>query len=227
MFKKILLITGLVLPTIVLAEEVKIDSPVLQSLPSQELGQVILKFIPSASGTINWYTNANDTTFRWIDRKYIEITLDDGTVTSSRRAVYRGNVNGVKSTYLDNHVYEMPWLLTLQGDSLGKFGVDSVLFEPYIIGIHSQDETTCFGSTHENCDFKPFNSLKKAGISSKKICENQMGSGNFDIVYLLSKSGKKNTYGIWSQSLGSGGSSNSFTLDYSTSDSAVCKKVKS
>lgn len=161
MFKKILLITSLVLPTIVLAEEVKIDSPVLQSLPSQELGQVILKFIPSASGTINWYTNANDTTFRWIDRKYIEITLDDGTVTSSRRAVYRGNVNGVKSTYLDNHVYEMPWLLTLQGDSLGKFGVDSVLFEPYIIGIHSQDETTCFGSTHENCDFKPFNSLKK------------------------------------------------------------------
>ena len=125
MFKKILLITSLVLPTIVLAEEVKIDSPVLQSLPSQELGQVILKFIPSASGTINWYTNANDTTFRWIDRKYIEITLDDGTVTSSRRAVYRGNVNGVKSTYLDNHVYEMPWLLTLQGDSLGKFGVDS------------------------------------------------------------------------------------------------------
>lgn len=100
MFKKILLITSLVLPTIVLAEEVKIDSPVLQSLPSQELGQVILKFIPSASGTINWYTNANDTTFRWIDRKYIEITLDDGTVTSSRRAVYRGNVNGVKSTYL-------------------------------------------------------------------------------------------------------------------------------
>jgi hypothetical protein len=227
MFKKILLIASLALPTITFAESIQIDSPTLQSLPSQELGQVVLKFMPSTSDTVSWYTNANDTTFRWIDRKYTEITLDDGTVISSRRAVYRGKVNGVKSTYLDDRVYEMPWLLTLQGDSLGKFGVNSVSFEPYIIGIDSQDETTCFGSTHENCDFSPFNSLKKAGISYKKICENQMGYGNFDIVYLLSKQGKKNTYGIWSQSSGSGGSSNSFALDYSTSNAAVCKKVKS
>lgn len=227
MFKKALLTISLALPTIALAEEVQVSPPTLQSLPLQELGQVILKFMPSTSGTVNWYTNANDTTFRWVDNKYVETAFGDGTVHSSRRAVYRGSVNGVKSTFLEKRVYEMPWLLTLHGDSLGKFGVDSVSFYPYVMAADPQDEGLCFGSTHENCDFSPINSLKKTGISYRKICENQLGYGNFDIVYLLSKQGKKNTYGIWSGSSGSGGSSNSFALDYSTSNAAVCKKVKS
>ncbi len=121
----------------------------------------------------------------------------------------------------------MPWLVTLHGDALGKFGVDSVIFYPYVLASNPNVSGMCFGSTHENCDFTPFNSLKKVGISYKKICEKQMGADNFDIVYLLSKQGKKNTYAIWSQSSGSGGSSNSFTLDFSTSNAEVCKKVKS
>lgn len=227
MFTKTLLTISLALPTITFAEAFQIYPPTLQSLPSQELGQVVLKFMPSTSGTVNWSTNANDKTFRWIDSQYVETTIDDGTVRSSRRAVYRGNVNGVRSTFLEKRVYEMPWLLILNGDSLGKFGVDSVLFSPYQIATNPEDEGMCFGPTHENCSFSPFNSLKKAGISYKKICENKMGYDNFDIVYLLSKQGKKNTYGIWSQSSGSGGRSNFFKLDYSTSNAAVCKKVKS
>lgn len=226
MLKKTLLTISLALPTITFAQEIQVFPPTLQSLPSQELGQVVLKFMPSKSGAVNWYTNANDRTITWIDSKYEETTLNDGTVRSSRRAVYRGNVNGVKSTFLEKRIYEMPWLLTLNGDSLGKFGVSSVLFYPYVLAANPQDSGMCFGSTHENCEFSPFNSLKKSGISYKKICENQMGYGNFDVVYLLSKQGKKNTYGIWSQSSGSGGSSNSFALDYSTSNAEVCKKVK-
>ena len=225
--QKILLTINLALPTITFAETIQIYPPTLQSLPSQELGQVVLKFMPSTSGTVNWYTNANDTTFRWIDSQYAETTLDDGTVRSSRRAICRGNVNGVRSTFLEKRVYEMPWLLTLYGDSLRKFGVNLVLFYPYVMATNPEDEGMCFGPTHENCDFSAFNSLKQAGISYKKICENKMSYGNFDIVYLLSKQGRKNTYGIWSQSSGSGGSSNSFALDYSTSNTAVCKKVKS
>lgn len=227
MFKKIFLTISLALPTLSFAETIQVYPPVLQSLPSQELGQVVLKFMPSTSDKVNWYTNANDTTFIWIDSTYEETTLNDGTVRSSRRAAYRGNVNGVKSMFLEKRMYEMPWLLTLNGDSLGKFGVNSVSFEPYVMVAASQNTGPCFGQTHENCEFNPFNSLKKAGISYKKICENNLEAGNFNIVYLLSKKGKKNTYGIWSQSAGSGGIANYFELDYSTSNAEICKKVKS
>lgn len=228
MFKKILLISFLALPVISTADVIRVSPASLQTLPSQELGQVVLKFIPSVGETVDWSKNANDLSFKWLDSKYVEATrYDDGTIYSTRRAIYRGNVNGVKSTFLDKRVYEMPWLVTLRGEAQGKFGVDSVEFYPYVLAKNSNDSSTCFGSTHENCDFTPFNSLKKAGITYKKICENQMGAGNFNIVYLLSKKGKKNTYGIWSQSDGSGGSSNSFELDFSSSNAEVCKKVRS
>lgn len=228
MLKKILLMTIFALPAISSAEAIHVNPTSLQSLPSQELGQVVLKFMPSIGETVDWYKNANDKNFKWLDSKYVETTRDDnGTIYSTRRAVYRGNVNGVKSTFLDKRVYEMPWLVTLRGEAQGKFGVDSVVFYPYVLSRNPDDSGMCFGSTHENCEFTPFNSLKKAGITYKKICENQMGAGNFDIAYLLSKKGKKNTYGIWSQSAGSGGSSNSFELDFSASNVEVCKKVKS
>lgn len=227
MFKKILLINFLALPVISTADVIRVYPASLQNLPTQELGQVVLKFMPSVGETVDWYKNANNQSFKWLDSQYVEITRDDGTIYSTRRAIYRGHVNGVKSTFLDKRVYEMPWLATLRGEAQGKFGVDSIEFYPYVLAKNSDDSSICFGSTHENCDFTPFNSLKKVGITYKKICENQMGAGNFNIVYLLTKHGKKNTYGIWSQSAGSEGSSNSFALDYSSSNVEVCKKVKS
>lgn len=227
MFKKTLLITISALPTFAFAEAIHVNPASLQNLPSIELGQAILKFMPSTIETVDWSKNANDKNFKWLDSKYVEATRNDnGTIYSTRRAVYRGNVNGVKSTFLEKRVYEMPWLVTLRGEKQGKFGVDSVTFFPYVLASDPDDSGMCFGSTHKNCDFMPFNSLKRVGITYKKICENQMGAGNFDIVYLLSASGKKNTYGIWSQSTGSGGSSNAFELDFSTSNAEVCKKYK-
>lgn len=227
MFKKTLLITTLACPTFALAEAIQVKPASLQNLPSIELGQVVLKFMPSNQETVDWSKNANDQNFQWLDNTYVEATSNDNrSIYSTRRAVYRGNVNGVKSTFLEKRVYEMPWLVTLRGEGQGKFGVDSVTFFPYVLASNPDDSGMCFGSTHNNCDFSPFNSLKRVGISYKKICENQMGAGNFDVIYLLSASGKKNTYGIWSQSSGSGGSSNAFELDFSTSNAKVCKKYK-
>ena len=86
------------LPAISSAEAIHVNPTSLQSLPSQELGQVVLKFMPSIGETVDWYKNANDKNFKWLDSKYVETTrYDDGTIYSTRRAVYRGNVNGIKS----------------------------------------------------------------------------------------------------------------------------------
>lgn len=223
MIKRILLVVSLTLPSLSFALEVY--PPLLKKLLSQELGQVVLKFMPSTSSKVDWYTNANDNSFVWIDPTFVETTLNDGTVYSSRRGVFRGHVNGVKSTFLYNRVHEMPWVATMEGQN-PKFGVQSVILNPAVVLLNNKNgEGTCFGSTHENCNFSPFTSLKRVGITYKKVCENQLGAGNFKIAYLLTKKGKKDTYGVWGESSGSGGSSNSFELDYSTSKAEICKKI--
>ena len=66
MLKKILLMTIFALPAISSAEAIHVNPTSLQSLPSQELGQVVLKFMPSIGETVDWYKNANDKNFKWI-----------------------------------------------------------------------------------------------------------------------------------------------------------------
>lgn len=225
MLSKLLALFILFLPSIGFTASIEVYPSSLKKLPSQELGKVILKFMPSNSTKVSWYTNANDESFLWIDPTFVETTFNDGTLYSSRRGVFRGHVNGVKSTFLYKKVNEMPWVALMQGGN-PKHGVKSVIFVPTVVLLEESDkEGTCFGSTHENCKFSPFTSLKLSGIKYKKVCENQIGVGNFKIAYLLSKNGKKDTFGVWEESSGSGGTANQFTLDYSETKSEICKKI--
>ncbi|HFF5071126.1 TPA: hypothetical protein ACGDNJ_001516, partial [Acinetobacter baumannii] len=127
---------------------------VLSKLPQQELGQVILKFMPNKNtNRIGWDYRANDTSIVWIDNSYQEIDNGDGTFESSRKGVARINVNGVKSTYLKQRVYELPWSIMMKGER-GKFGVNSVNFYPATAS--RENENICFGEVYGNCEFKPF-----------------------------------------------------------------------
>lgn len=222
----ITLMVSLFIPTLTFSAPLEVYPTSLQKLPSQELGQVILKFIPSTSSEITWFERANDESIIWINRTFVEESLGGGVFYSSRKGVFRGHVNGVKSTYLYNNLKEMPWLVILEGE-IAKFGVTSVTFKPSVVLLGNKDEEgDCFGTTHENCEFSPFISLKKAGIKYQKICEAKYSGNNFRNVYLLTKKGKKNTYGIWENSDGSGGGSSVFSLDYSHNQKEVCKKIQ-
>lgn len=225
MLQRILMMLTFTLPSFAFSASLEVYPPSLKKLPSQELGQVVLKFMPSTSSKVNWYTNANDNSFVWIDPTFVETTLNDGTIYSSRRGVFRGHVNGVKSTFLYNRVNEMPWIATMEGQN-PRHGVQAIRLNPAVVLLNNRNEEgDCFGSTHENCEFSPFLSLKRSGITYKKICENKIGAGNFRIAYLLTKAGKKNTYGVWEESSGSGGKANIFTLDYSENKTDICEKI--
>lgn len=196
---------------------------VLSKLPQQELGQVILKFMPNKNtNRIGWDYRANDTSIVWIDNSYQEIDNGDGTFESSRKGVARINVNGVKSTYLKQRVYELPWSIMMKGER-GKFGVNSVNFYPATAS--RENENICFGEVYGNCEFKPFKSLERSKIAYKKLCEKIDNGINFKIAYLLSNKGKQDTFAIWSSSSGSGGSWTEFELYYNTNKNEVCKVV--
>lgn len=225
--KSILIILASTLPCLTLAANIDVYPRSLNKLPSQELGKVILKFMPSVNEKVNWYTNANDKTFVWIDPTYVEGTYRDGTPYSTRRGVFRGNVNGVVSTFLYKTLNEMPWVATMHGDN-PRHGVTFVSFQPAVVMLGNEDEEgRCFGSTHENCEFSPFKSLSKVGIKYKKLCKDNLDAINFSETYLLTASGKKDTYGVWTESGGSGGIANKFLLDYeSSSKEEACENNK-
>ena len=195
----------------------------LKSLPQQEFGQVVLKFLPNKNiNQIGWDYRANDPSIIWLDSSYEEEDLGDGNFESSRKGVARVNVNGVTSTILDQRLYELPWSIMMKG-ARGKFGVTSVHFYPATAS--RQNENACFGEIYGNCDFKPFKSFDKSKIKYKKLCEKIDNGINYRIAYLLSAVGKKDTYAIWSSNGGSGGSWNEFEIFYDQNKNNVCKIV--
>jgi hypothetical protein len=210
-------------------EQLTITHKSLDKLPSQEIGQVIKKFLPDTKNNafpITWDYKANDNTIIWLHRPYIEEQLYDNSIVSTRKGIFRSHVLGKKATYLQNIKYELPWSVIYKGE-MAKFGVKEIEFHPNLPGIDVIDSGMCFGTEYDNCDFNPIKSLKNAGVNSKMICRDPFGGGsNFEKVYLLTAVGKKPTYAIYSMSTGSGGSSSNFTLVLNTNQKDVCNSVK-
>ncbi|MGU3310608.1 hypothetical protein [Acinetobacter sp. M5A5_2a] len=222
--KKIVLLGGLALAPLMGANsaEVTVQYPALLKLRQQEFGQLVLKFMPDKNDQeFYWNYRANDPNVIWLDKSYIETKLDDGTYYSSRKGIARVNVLGIKGKYLDHKEYEIPWAIMFEG-MVGKFGVDSISFYP---AMPEREGDICFGEGFSDCEFSPFKSLSKAGISFKKICDKQFSAGNFEKAYILSKNSKKSVYGIWGASSGSGGSSNSFKLVSLGNEKEMCKNL--
>jgi len=199
--------------------------PELGKLKQQELGSLVFKLMPSLSEKqIYWDFKSDDPSIIWIDSFYEERKMEDGGFYSSRKGIARVNVLGTKSTIVDRKKYELPWSIMMEGD-VGKFGVNTISLYPATIS--KKNENICFGENFDNCEFSPFKSLSKAKINYKKVCEKKFGALNFEEAYLLSAPGKRSVYGIWGSSSGSGGTSNTFKIDYTENQKEMCKGLMS
>lgn len=199
----------------------------LEKLKMQEIGSVIKNFLPDSKvSRIGWDYKSNDQFIVWLHKPYLEQQLYDGSIETVRKGIFRSNVLGTQTTYLQDKKYELPWSVIYKG-GMAKFGVTEIQFHPNLPNIDIIDSSQCFGNEYQNCDFNPLQSLKRVGVNSKMICRDGTGSGsNFEKVYLLTANNKKSTYAIYSMSTGSGGSSSDFSLMLQTTKNDVCNLVK-
>lgn len=199
----------------------------LEKLKMQEIGPLIKSFLPNLGASAIWWDyKSNDSSIIWLHKPYIETQFQDGSFETVRKGVFRSNVLGIQTTYLQDRKYELPWSVIYLG-KMAKFGVTEIQFHPNLPDIDIIDSYQCFGSSYNNCDFNPIQSLKNAGVNSKMICRDDSGSGsNYKKAYLLTANGKKPTYAIYSMSAGSGGSTNDFSLIFKTTKNEICNLVK-
>lgn len=199
----------------------------LEKLKSQEIGQVIKKFMPNSNEKgLSWDYKANDPMIIWLHKPYKEEVYVDGTVENLRKGVFRSHVNGIRATYLEDKKYELPWQVVYNGYGMAKFGIDIIQFTPNLPDINIISSSNCFGIKFDNCAFDPLPSLKQVGINNKMVCRDKNGGGGtFEKVYLLTGNGKKPTYAIYSRSEGSGGSTSDFKLILNTTQEKVCKSI--
>ena len=199
----------------------------LEKLKMQEIGPVIKNFLPNSDVSAIWWDyKSNNPSIIWLHRPYTETQFEDGSIQTIRKGVFRSNVLGVQTTYLQDRKYELPWSVIYLG-KMAKFGVTEIQFHPNLPDIDIIDSYQCFGASYDNCDFNPIKSLKNVGVNSKMICRDDTGSGsNYKKAYLLTANGKKPTYAIHSMSTGSGGSSNDFSLMHNTTKNEICNLVK-
>ena len=190
--------------------------PSMQGYGTYEFGFLVKKLMPV--NNIWWDHLANDKNIKWVTPGSQEVINYDGTVESSRQGLIRINVLGSTPTILKNRKYELPWTITYKGGQ-ERFGVTSVLLEP------GDNVNGCYGYPTSNCSFEHIPSLKKQGITVKKICLDKIKASLVYEAYQLSTPGKKTTYLYKVNSIGSGGDSTSFELYYSPSTQAFCSEI--
>jgi hypothetical protein len=190
--------------------------PGMQGYGTYEFGLLIKKLMPV--NRIWWDHLANDKNIKWITPGSQEVINYDGYAESSRQGLVRINVLGSTPTILKNRKYELPWTITYKGGQ-ERFGVTSVLLEP------GDKVNGCYGYPTSNCSFEHIPSLKKQGITTKKICLDKTKGSLVYEAYQLSTPGKKTTYLYKVNSIGSGGDSTSFELYYSPNIQAFCSEI--
>ena len=141
----------------------------LEKLKMQEIGPVIKNFLPNSDVSAIWWDyKSNNPSIIWLHRPYTETQFEDGSIQTIRKGVFRSNVLGVQTTYLQDRKYELPWSVIYLG-KMAKFGVTEIQFHPNLPDIDIIDSYQCFGASYDNCDFNPIKSLKNVGVNSKMI----------------------------------------------------------
>jgi hypothetical protein len=185
----------------------------LKSIEPIELGQIILMLSKFDGDRVRWDYKVNDKHIIWIT---------DGVEYSGsetlRKGVSRINVLGRYATVLHQKKEALGWQVTLKTNNNPNFGPTYILVAP---GLESEDG--CFGVIYENCAFKLEPSFNSLNIKYKIVCSNMLDSTNFDKVYSIKLKNGKNVLITYSQSSGSGGTSNAIKIWFTTNQNSVCK----
>ena len=79
----------------------------LEKLKMQEIGSVIKSFLPNSNiSAIWWDYKSNNPSIIWLHKPYTEKQFEDGSIETVRKGVFRSNVLGVQTTYLQDRKYE-------------------------------------------------------------------------------------------------------------------------
>lgn len=175
----------------------------LSGKKSVELGDFIRASMLEKGESLGWDWRANSD-IDWQDG----ITQVNSTGYSHRDGVARINVMGVRSSVLKNRKDELGWRVSLRTMQPIKFGPESIELSPL----------DCFGTLYDGCSFDPAESLKTAGIETKKVCSVHLNGSNFSDTYLIRYSGKEDMLLTWTNSGGSGGESSGVTLRKDSKD---------
>lgn len=183
----------------------------LSGKKSVELGEFIRASMLEKDENLGWDWRANSD-IDWQDG----ITQVNSTGYSHRDGVARINVMGIRSSVLKNRKDEFGWRVSLRTMQPIKFGPESIELSPL----------DCFGTLYDGCSFDPAESLKTAGIETKKVCSVHLNGSNFSDTYLIRYSGKEDMLLTWTNSGGSGGESSGVTLRKNSKDAKAeaCEK---
>lgn len=174
------------------------------ALRPYELGQAILLFMPPEEEPVTWAIGVNGSV-AWLTDGYRDEQSSDGTFAYLREGLLRVHVMGERSQVLKKVMQELAWSVKLSTTGNPKWGPEVISLTPGL------PDEICFGSLYLGCQFDPSESMKRAGITATRICEQSI-SGSTIIGFQLVHPSKEKTLARWRDDGGSGGITSSFEL---------------
>jgi hypothetical protein len=168
------------------AQDLPIDSPVLQGTPSYELGAVVLALMPPLGVQPAWGWSGG-LPVKWRAKHVIDASNPNGIIMGSRDGQLRVNVLGDVIT-AQNPRREIGWSVSLVSGTDAQVR-ESARLGPDTIGLSPANDE-CEGRGTQGCGFDPMLSLMRAGIDAKFLCKQHRPGNSIDSYYLLSSSGK-------------------------------------
>lgn len=190
--------------------------PSVKKLPSIELGQAILLFMPDEGSRYVGWDFRSEAQVAWLSEGYEAKKDDKAQTTSVRHGLLRVNVNGKKSTVLKKRKVELAWRVEYESSNPPKFGIETITLSP---GTPTE---TCFGELYSGCAFDPIPSLKASGIKVKIICRDKHQVSPVNIGLELSRRGKKKIFARYKWWRGSGGEQAFITLWVNGDKKSAC-----
>ncbi|MDO8754134.1 MAG: hypothetical protein Q7J80_09610 [Anaerolineales bacterium] len=165
-----------------------VHPPSAKKLPSIELGQALLLFMPDEASKFVGWDFRSEAQIVWLSDGY-ETRKDEKTQnTSVRHGLMRINVNGKKSTVLKKKKNELAWRVEYESNNPPKLGIETITLGP---GTPTE---TCFGELYSGCAFDPIPSIKASGIKVKVLCGGKHQISPIDIGLELSHPGRRKIF---------------------------------
>jgi hypothetical protein len=187
------------------------------SLEPLELGDATLLLMPDKTtvGPVHWDFREGSRQIAWVTDGYENAENRSGQVVPTRYGLMRIHVRGKKSTVMKRELTELAWTVSYSTESALKFGVEIIAIDP------GEPRESCFGTLYEGCDFDPKESFENTGIAARVLCK--VRTLGIEITgYELSHPNKRTTLARLITNTGSGGTSSSLELIFTTPREELC-----